>query len=827
MSLTPAQWERIAEEFDRLHDLPTGERQRELDALAATDADVARELASLLDAADSTDSRLDGPVVGPFAEPAAIGSSYIGRTLGAYRITRVIGRGGMGVVFEGHHEDTQFAKRVAIKTLSIGVGSPEQVWRFRRERQILAGLEHPNIAALYDGGTTDDGAPYLVMEYVDGARIDTWSDTRRLTIPQRLDLFRQVCAAVHHAHTKLIVHRDLKPNNIFVTDDGVVKLLDFGIAKLLASDGTADETVMGVSAPLTLAYASPEQLRGDDVSTSSDVYSLGVVLYCLLTGALPHDTSGRNAAQVQELVSTTPPIVPSDGVTETHADQCGVTTVTALRSVLRGELDAIVLMALRTEPTRRYASADALSADLLRYLRGMPVQARPDTVAYRLRKFAQRSRGLVVGGALALLAILTGSALALRSAATATQEARRSQRMLTFLQSVLGAADGTFGGAIRLAKDATLVDVLDSAAAHVATSFADDPLSRADLYSNLGLSLRRFNKYERVLALFDSSRVLHTRALGAGSERVARDMMLAGMLLLELNQRDTAQVMLRAAIKRYETMRAPPDSDFAFSEIALGQLLAIHQIDVVKGVALLERGLARERTRVSPRPLATSVAEASLAVALARDGKFTASDSAFARAVAALEPDSLHADQDVAVLLMNWATMLSDRDEYADAIRIRQRALVRIERALGPSHMMTATMQSRAAVDYRQVKRLREARALIDSSLAVLSRLQPPNLPEYSVALRIRGQLQIGDGQLADATRSLQQALNLVAPLERTRPDLVMDVRIVQASLLTARHDTAGARRALRKVLADFTDRQGINAASLKALRLRLDSLGT
>lgn len=202
---------------------------------------------------------------------SATAPSLIGRTLGAYLVTRVIGRGGMGVVFEGQHTDPQLAKRVAIKTLAIGIERPERLWRFRRERQILAGLEHSNIGALYDGGTTDDGVPYLVVEYVDGKRLDLWCETHQLTIPRRIELFRQVCAGVQFAHSKLVVHRDLKPSNILVTDEGVVKLLDFGIAKLLTPDDARDETTRGGLAPLTTAYASPEQARGEEITTTADV----------------------------------------------------------------------------------------------------------------------------------------------------------------------------------------------------------------------------------------------------------------------------------------------------------------------------------------------------------------------------------------------------------------------------------------------------------------------------------------------------------------------------------------------------------------------------
>jgi eukaryotic-like serine/threonine-protein kinase len=830
MTLRPDQWSKVSAIFDAVRQLPPSARTEALQQHAAGDPTVLAEVAALL-AADTDDDFLSPSSPHSFLHPPTVAPRLIGRTLGAYHVVREIGRGGMGVVFEGRHIDARLEKTVAIKTLGIGVDRPELLSRFRREQRILARLSHPNIATLFDGGTTDDGIPYLVMEYVDGHRLDTWCDTRSLSIAQRIDLFRQVCAAVQFAHTNLVVHRDLKPSNILVTADGTVKLLDFGIAKLTVTEpdtgDAATELTRAGSAPLTTAYASPEQLQGGEVTTASDVYSLGVILYRLLTGAAPHARDSRLAHDGQRGAISEQPRAPSDVVTEEHPSNCGLTNVSTHRSQLRGELDAILLMALRNEPARRYGTVAAFSDDLLRYLKGLPVTARPDTFTYRVRKFAQRRRGLVVGGALATVAMIAGTTLALRSAAAATKEARRSQRMLTYLQSVVGGADGTFVGPIHLSKDATLADVIDSAATHVATSFADDPLSRADLYSKLGLSLRRFSKYERVLALFDSSRVLHTRALGAESERVTQDLMLSGMLLSELDREDSAEVLLRQAHSRYAAMRAPPDSDFAFTEIALGQFMVNHRRDAVSGAKYLRSGLARERARATPRPLAIAVAEGSLAQTLTKAGQFEQGDSAFARAVAALEPDSLHADQDLAIQLANWATTLSDRRQYERAMAIHLRALRSITRALGPNHLITAVLRSRAAENFRQAGHLPEALAMIDSSISVMSIQQGQSPFEHCLALSVRAKIQRDDGRYADARRTLQTALTVAVPLAQARPDVPVALHMLESSVMLAQRDSAGARTFLRQLLADNAGRRDLNAAILQGVKARLDSLGT
>jgi len=582
-SLTPGDWARITTIFDALHPLGARDRRVELDVLAASDPVIAAEVAALLEA-DADDSFLGAGAGSGFATASELTPRLLGQTVGAYRVEREIGRGGMGIVYEGRHLDRSLDKRVAIKTLAIGLDRPEAAWRFRRERKILSRLEHPNIAALYDGGTTADGLPYLVMEYVDGVRIDAWCERNRLTVSQRLDLFRQVCGAVEFAHAKLIVHRDLKPNNILVTPEGVVKLLDFGIAKLTSSedesDGERSEYTRAGATPLTTAYASPEQARGDEVTTASDVYSLGVILYRLLTGTSPYHTERSTPVATRDAASGTPLRSPSEAVTETQPAQCQLPNITSLRATLRGELDAIVLKALRPEPARRYASADAFSADLLRYLRGMPVQAKPDTVRYRVAKFVRRQRALVAGVAVAVVALLAGTALAMRSARKASVEAAhaitaaaRATSMVSFLQSVVGAADASIYGGMNVTTDITLREVLDSTGARVAASFPGDPRSRADLYTALARSQRRFNRYESALALLDSAQLLHRQSVGDVSIDVAEDMTTAALIQNQLGRRVEAERLIRGALERYRQLPDAPPEASTMAKFAWGQYL--------------------------------------------------------------------------------------------------------------------------------------------------------------------------------------------------------------------------------------------------------------
>jgi serine/threonine protein kinase len=387
---------------------------------------------------------IDAGVISPVAETECGGhSDRIGQRIGPYEILREIGHGGMGTVFLAVRADDQYRKEVAVKIVNKGMDTDTILRRFVMERQILANLEHPNIARLLDGGTTADGLPYFVMEHVEGETIIHYCDQHRLHTLERLQLFRQVCSAVQFAHQNLIVHRDLKPSNILVTADGTPKLLDFGIAKLLGSD--LPEVTATVSRLLTPEYASPEQLRGLPMTTTSDVYSLGVVLYELLTGHRPFNFESRSPEEVARLITAGEPIKPSVIITRTnsarltdHAAHRALTpeaishtrdgNVDKLRRRLAGDLDNILLKALRKEPERRYAAVQDLSADIQRHLTGLPVLAREDTFAYRAGKFIQRNKASVAAAAVVAITLFAASIVTTWQATVAKRERAKAER---------------------------------------------------------------------------------------------------------------------------------------------------------------------------------------------------------------------------------------------------------------------------------------------------------------------------------------------------------------------------------------------------------------
>ena len=423
-------WEKIKELVETGLEREGAVRTRFLDEECGDDCAMRAEVVDLIAAhEEAADFLLSSP---PFAVVPLIGGgsdvSLVGQRIGPYRNVRELGHGGMGTVYFAVRDDEAYRKDVAIKVVKIGTDTDAIVRAFRIERQILATLDHPNIAGLLDGGTTDDGRPYFVMDYVEGQPLDEYCDAHRLPIPERLKLFMTVCAAVHYAHLRGVIHRDLKPANIVVTPGGVPKLLDFGIAKVLNPDLSPLTTgTMSTVRPLTPAYASPEQIRGERITPASDVYSLGVMLYELLTGHRPYALQGRTGQELQRIVCEQEPEKPSTIVGHTEerpgSDESGRTAVTpasvsearadqpdTLRQRLAGDLDNVVLMTLRKEAGRRYASVEQLSQDLGRHLQGLPVLARKPTVAYRTAKFVRRNRAHVATAALgfAIIMILLG-----------------------------------------------------------------------------------------------------------------------------------------------------------------------------------------------------------------------------------------------------------------------------------------------------------------------------------------------------------------------------------------------------------------------------------
>jgi serine/threonine protein kinase len=479
-------WQQVDELFHAALEQPASKRGAWLESRAGLDRAVREEVLSLL-AADQRHDELSAQVPGsdePRGELPAGDSPRLGQRFGPYITERLVGSGGMGAVYLARRADGQFDQTVALKLMAPHLAAEEFTRSFRNERQLLAALSHPHIARLLDGGVSSDGDPYLVMEYVEGQLWDRYCADRKLTIEARVRLFLQVCAAVEYSHQNLIVHGDLKPANIMVTAEGTAKLLDFGTAKLLRNP----EGKVTQSAPLTPRYASPEQLRGERVNTLSDVFSLGVILYELLTGSWPFGDPKSTADGVERVLKGRGASAPAHMLSDAAAAERSASRE-RLRRQIEGDLSTILLKMLETEPARRYASVREAREDLERYAQGRPIQARPHTAWYTARRFAVRHWPAVVTSGLAAVLMAGLTVVSVYQSAQARAQAARARRVSEFAKDTFLSASSYWHSPLRGKHDAIqLTDILDNASARVGPAMAGDPEGEADLRSTLGLT---------------------------------------------------------------------------------------------------------------------------------------------------------------------------------------------------------------------------------------------------------------------------------------------------------------------------------------------------
>lgn len=630
-------WQRLNEIFQAALAFAPGERPAFLAQACAGDESLRRESEDLLRAHEGAERDLGAIERFEVAldEPASPGRA--GLRLGPYRISEETGRGGMSTVWLADRVDGQFEQHVAIKVIKRGMDTAQVLERFRAERQILASFDHPNIARLIDGGTTDDDLPYFVMEHIRGRPIDEYADERRLSVRERLGLFLHVCDAVSYAHRHLIVHRDIKPQNILVTTDGVPKLLDFGIAKILQEAGDpGTHTVSGLHL-LTPDYASPEQVEGRPTTTQTDVYSLGVVLYELLTGRSPYRPRTWSTRDVCESVLTSDVERPSTAVgrpaDETSTGRrvapgtdrslaSGAGNLDRLRDQLHGDLDAIVLAALRKEPVRRYASVEQFADDIRRYLNGLPVQARPDGLWYRGTKFVRRNRVAVTAGVLVAAALVGGAittawqAREARVQARLAQEAQgRAERRFIEVRKLANALLFEYYDAVKELPGATAVrERLVRDALDYLNGLAQEASGEASLRRELALAYRRVAEVQGSAgsaSLGDTAGAIESHrkslaileallAANPGDSQARRDVADGTVQLADLLALTEHQTEALAHAHRARSLYEPL---VAASAPNLDQRLALASAYDVIGTISLESGKPREALEIHRRQL--------------------------------------------------------------------------------------------------------------------------------------------------------------------------------------------------------------------------------
>ena len=670
-------WAEVKRLFGELVDLDIPARESRLSTI--DDALVHREVSDLLHADAVVGARFDrAPTLTGERTPVDVEEDpEPGRNIGAWRLIRLLGRGGMGAVYEAVRDDAGFTKRAALKMIARANADSGVVARFEAERRILARLEHRNIAALLDGGVDANGRPWFALEYVEGERLDHWSDTHALDLRARVQLFRQACGAVQYAHERLVIHRDIKPANMLVGPDGTLKLLDFGIAKL--TDDSENPLTEYGAAPMTAAYASPEQRAGLQLTTATDIYSLGVVLYELLTGMRPP------AAQTTDAV-TVPPSRRLESLDEdTTAIGADIQERRRRSRQLRGALDAIVLMALRPEPDRRYPSAQQLGDDLQRWLDGRTVRAQPDTIGYRITSFVRRNRLAVAAMAAGLLALVGGTVVSVRQAAVARTErdrARaegvRTQRVNEFFQRVLNQASPREGG-----RALTIADALDRAVPMIDTSFATEPDIRASVQLSLGETLQNLQMHEKARALLQSAYEYYR----AHDHGVASQQQLDALWNLATVARNDGKIVQAESLYLHlaDVYRTRPDVDANDVVVTLIRIagLRLDAGDLAGAVATYDSLIPKHLVRNRADSLDQATYFASRGVALATLGRFALATADFARAVPIYDVILGKDNFGLGETLQPYAGALMFEGKLAEAESTARRGLAISTRAFG------------------------------------------------------------------------------------------------------------------------------------------------
>lgn len=732
--------------LDTLETVPVADRESYL-VRACSDPEVRAEVLALLAAEPSSTGYVDRFMAGLVPKrPEPL--DLAGRRIGAYRLLRLLGRGGMGAVYEAERVDGAFEQRVALKLLTTALAGTEAHERFLAERRILAGLKHSAIAHIVDGGVSEDGTPWFAMEQVDGEPIDAYCDLRELTIRERLELFLQVCDAVEHAHRRLVVHRDLKPANILVTEDRCVKLLDFGIARLLEREEevAAAPATRTTLRHMTPEYASPEQVLGESITTASDVYQLGLVLYELLIGHQPYSLRSRSPSEIERVVCEQVPARLSAAILheetlkptarasrQTAPDETTVeeicrarrSTPTRLQRRLRGDLENIVGIALSKEPERRYGSANSLAKDIRRHLDGLPVEARSDTWIYRGRKYLQRhalgasaaAAALVLAMAMAGLytvRVQTERDIARAALDRAETEATKAQQISEFLTGLFRGADP------REARGAELTarELLDRGVNRIDLELAEQPEVQADMLHVLGrtyLELGIYDAAERLL-----TRALELRQRHLGPDRSEVTMTLADLGLLRYRQGD-----YRVARERLEEALAALDASHGSSPEDVA--------DVLRTLGATYRRL----------------------------GEYEKGKAAFERALVISERQSDVDPESVASTLHSTGALLFDMGDIDRAESLLERALATRERAFGANHLATSTILMDLA-NIRAVQgELDDLEAMYRRSLAIQRNVYGAHHASVGVVLNNLGTYLVLAGRNEDAIDALRQAVDV------------------------------------------------------------------
>jgi eukaryotic-like serine/threonine-protein kinase len=799
--LQPDHWKRIDELFYAALDLDPQARPAFLEHACGTNVELLKEIQSLLEASGKTLGFAQKAVL-QVAREQTLEPLPAGSRVGAYKLLRSIGEGGMGTVYLASRADQLYQQQVAIKLMHRGLGlSQVMLLRFSAERQILAQLNHPNIARLIDGGMTGDGLPYLVMEYVDGVRIDSYCRDKNLSLEDRLHVFRTVCSAVEYAHKHLVVHRDIKPANILVTADGVPKLLDFGIAKLLAPEAINQSLTRASERLMTPEYASPEQLRGDHITTAADVYALGVVLYELLAGRHPFEIETKSPLEIAQLICEREPEPPSRAITSgdkrwsAHASRR-----------LKGDIDNIVLMAMRKEPARRYTSVGALSADVQAYLTGYSVHAGTDAWGYRTSKFVRRHKASVSMGVLAVITLISfsiGMGLlakrANRERRLADQQRLAAQREADILASIFDAATPQAAKGSQI----TARELLDQSAKRIDAELAAAPDVQATALYNVGVAYRQLGLTDRAEPLLERAYNLRRKLFGEGNIEVANSASALAEVYRLKAQFAKAEALSREALE--SAQKAPGDNAQVIAEIyaRLGFTLYLDSRDS-EAESALNKSLALDS---NPDHHYVAFRQSELALVLDREGNVAAAWQMGSRAVKTLEQLEGPNSPSVAGARNNLNEVLRDTGNLLEAEKVQRQILV-LWRKVAGDHVDVAWALNNLGIILLAEGDWKKAQPMLSEALAVRQEHLGTKNTLVAASFLHYGRVFQEKGDYAATETYFRQALDMLRESSGEQNWSVEEAYADFASLDLDRGDYSSAESYARQAL-EFSQKLG------------------
>ena len=814
-----ARWKRLQSLFHAVADLSPAEQRAFLDVECGDDSSLIADTLAMLAEDARGESVLDRGVA--VAADRVLGHAPFtpGTTrFGPYRITRVLGEGGMGVVYLGTRDD--LGTFAAVKILRDAWLSPARRERFASEQRTLAQLNHPLIARLYDADTLPDGTPWFVMEYVEGAPLTEYCATHSLTIAERLKLFRDVCEAVQHAHRHLVVHRDLKPSNILVTNEGTVKLLDFGIAKQLESlDGPSDEKTRTALRLMTPAYAAPEQIRGGRIGTHTDVYALGVILYQLLVDRLPFDLANRSGSEVETILLEQNPDRPSIAARSLATRGAADANERGLSKSKWADLDVLCLTAMHKDPQRRYATVDALIGDVDHYLIGEPLEARRDSASYRLGKFVRRNWGVVTAAGVVFALIVsiaivyTVRLAGARNAALA--EAERTQRIQRFTLSLFEGGDKNAGPADSL-RVVTLVD----RGLEQARTLSVDPAIAAEFDVTLGSIYQKLGKLVRADSLLSAALEKRKSLYGPEHPDVAATLVALSSLRVDQARFEDAERLARSGLEMNKRLLPANHPSIVKATIAVGRVLQ-ERGAYDKSIPVLEDAV---RLNSLPGAAAEDLAASLSLLADAHyySGHYAVSDSLNRRVLAMYR--QLYGDRHprVADILVNLGASQLDRGNYIEAERFDRQALDITRGFYGDDHYETAaqlTMLGRSLVYQRKFD---TAAAILRQALAIRERVYGPMHPSVASTVNELGNIAINLERYDDAEADFRRMLAIYRSVYGDKHYLIGIATSNLAGAFYGRHQYAQAEALYREAVRRFTDAQGPSHMNTGIARMKL-----